>query len=125
MGGGESDDESQRGRSGGGDAAGGGTAHPAAGSGGTTGNQCAPGQTVAGAASGRGPPGLGVPPPSTALPGGLVQIDGSPHDWLEDRGPRCTLIVFTDDATGALLGLRLAPSERGLYGNPPGGPTAA
>ena len=43
--------------------------------------------------------------------GELVQIDGSPHDWLENRGPRCTLIVFIDDATGALLGLRLAPSE--------------
>ncbi len=45
VGGGESDDESQRGRSGEGDAAGGGTAHPAAGSAGTTGNRCAPGQT--------------------------------------------------------------------------------
>ena len=25
--------------------------------------------------------------------GDLVQIDGSPHDWFEGRGPRCTLIV--------------------------------
>ena len=24
--------------------------------------------------------------------GELVQIDGSPHDWFEGRGPRCTLI---------------------------------
>jgi len=31
--------------------------------------------------------------------GELIQIDGSPHAWLEDRGPRCTLIVFIDDAT--------------------------
>ncbi len=26
--------------------------------------------------------------------GELVQIDGSPHDWFEGRGPRCTLMVF-------------------------------
>jgi transposase len=31
--------------------------------------------------------------------GELIQIDGSPHDWFEGRGPRCTLIVFIDDAT--------------------------
>lgn len=34
--------------------------------------------------------------------GELVQIDGSPHAWLEERGPRCTLIIFVDDASGAL-----------------------
>jgi len=43
--------------------------------------------------------------------GELVQIDGSPHDWFEGRGPRCTLIVFIDDASGALLALRFAPAE--------------
>jgi transposase len=43
--------------------------------------------------------------------GELVQIDGSPHDWFEGRGPRCTLIVFVDDATGRLLGLRFAGAE--------------
>ena len=43
--------------------------------------------------------------------GELVQIDGSPHDWLEERGPRCTLIVFIDDATSQLLALRLVPAE--------------
>jgi hypothetical protein len=43
--------------------------------------------------------------------GELVQIDGSPHDWFEGRGPRCTLIVFIDDASGELLALRFAPSE--------------
>ena len=43
--------------------------------------------------------------------GELVQIDGSPHDWLEGRGPRCTLIVFIDDATSRLLGLRFVPAE--------------
>ncbi len=40
-----------------------------------------------------------------------VQIDGSPHDWFEGRGPRCTLIVFIDDATSRLLTLRFAPSR--------------
>jgi transposase len=30
--------------------------------------------------------------------GELIQIDGSPHDWFEGRAPRCTLIVFIDDA---------------------------
>lgn len=43
--------------------------------------------------------------------GELVQIDGSPHDWFEDRGARCTLIVFIDDATSRLLALRFAPAE--------------
>ena len=43
--------------------------------------------------------------------GELIQIDGSPHAWLENRGPKCTLIVFIDDATGRLTALRFAPSE--------------
>jgi hypothetical protein len=43
--------------------------------------------------------------------GELVQIDGSPHDWFEGRAPRCTLIVFIDDATGELLALHFAPAE--------------
>jgi len=43
--------------------------------------------------------------------GELIQIDGSVHDWLEGRGPRMTLIVFIDDATGVLTGLRFAPAE--------------
>jgi len=43
--------------------------------------------------------------------GELVQVDGSPHDWFEDRGPRCTLIVFIDDATGRLMALRFARAE--------------
>jgi hypothetical protein len=45
--------------------------------------------------------------------GELVQIDGSPHDWFEGRGPRCALIVFIDDATGRLTALRFAPVESG------------
>jgi transposase len=43
--------------------------------------------------------------------GELVQIDGSPHDWFEGRGPRCTLIVFVDDATSQLIALHFAPAE--------------
>ncbi|MCK4394809.1 ISNCY family transposase [Candidatus Bipolaricaulota bacterium] len=36
--------------------------------------------------------------------GMLVQIDGSDHDWLEDRGPRMTLLLAVDDATGTVPG---------------------
>ena len=43
--------------------------------------------------------------------GELVQIDGSPHDWFEGRGPRCTLIVFIDDATSRLMSLQFSPTE--------------
>ena len=45
--------------------------------------------------------------------GELIQIDGSPHDWLENRGPRCTLIVFIDDATSRLTALHFAPVKSG------------
>lgn len=43
--------------------------------------------------------------------GELIQIDGSRHDWFEDRGPGCTLIVFIDDATGRLTGLLFCAAE--------------
>jgi transposase len=43
--------------------------------------------------------------------GELIQIDGSVHDWLEGRNSKMTLIVFIDDATGRLTGLRFAPAE--------------
>lgn len=36
--------------------------------------------------------------------GELVQLDGSPHDWLEGRGERMTLIEFVDDATSRAYG---------------------
>lgn len=32
--------------------------------------------------------------------GELVQMDGSPHDWFEGRGPRGCLMNMVDDATG-------------------------
>lgn len=43
--------------------------------------------------------------------GELVQIDGSPHDWFEGRGEPCTLLVFVDDASGAIVQARFAPAE--------------
>ena len=46
--------------------------------------------------------------------GELIQIDGSPDDWFEGRGERCTLLVFIDDASGKLMGLRFAKTETTL-----------
>lgn len=43
--------------------------------------------------------------------GELVQVDGSPYDWFEGRGPYCTLLVYIDDATGKLLHLQFVESE--------------
>jgi len=43
--------------------------------------------------------------------GELIQIDGSHHDWFEGRASRCCLIVFIDDATNRLVGLRFEPGE--------------
>lgn len=42
--------------------------------------------------------------PRRARFGELLQIDGSPHAWFEDRGDPCVLIVFIDDATGRTYG---------------------
>ena len=44
-------------------------------------------------------------PPRLRRPrvGEWVQIDGSPHDWLEGRGPRMCLIGFIDDASSRLM----------------------
>lgn len=43
--------------------------------------------------------------------GELVQIDGSPHHWLEDRAEKACLLVFIDDATSEILAARFAPTE--------------
>jgi hypothetical protein len=43
--------------------------------------------------------------------GELIQIDGSPQAWFEERGPVCTLLVLIDDATGKLLGLLFVDQE--------------
>jgi len=36
--------------------------------------------------------------------GEMVQLDGSHHAWLEDRGPVCVLMGYIDDATGKKYG---------------------
>jgi hypothetical protein len=56
-------------------------------------------------------PSIHQPRPRRDRFGELVQIDGSDHYWFEDRAPRCTLLVFIDDATGRLLQLRFVQSE--------------
>ena len=38
-----------------------------------------------------------------ACTGELIQLDGSPHRWFEDRAPSCTLIAFIDDATSQIM----------------------
>ena len=43
--------------------------------------------------------------------GELIQIDGSDHWWFEGRGPRCTLLVYIDDATSRLMHLQFVESE--------------
>ena len=49
--------------------------------------------------------------PRRACLGELVQIDGSPHAWFEDRGPKCNLLAYIDDATGGLMELFFTPAE--------------
>jgi transposase len=40
-----------------------------------------------------------------ACEGAMLQLDGSPHDWLEGRGPRMCLVGAIDDATGKVVGV--------------------
>ena len=56
--------------------------------------------------------------------GMLLQIDGSPHDWLEGRGPRMSLVGAVDDATNKIIYGVFRPTEdlagyvmmlRGIY----------
>jgi transposase len=49
--------------------------------------------------------------------GMLLQVDGSPHDWLEGRGPELCLIGAIDDATGKALYARFQETEdsRGYF----------
>ena len=46
-----------------------------------------------------------------AAEGMLLQIDGSPFPWLEDRGPKADLIGAIDDASGTVLFLLFRPTE--------------
>lgn len=43
--------------------------------------------------------------------GELTQIDGSPHLWFEERGPKCCLLVAIEDATSKLCNLHFEPTE--------------
>jgi len=43
--------------------------------------------------------------------GRLVQLDGSPFAWLEDRGPGGTLLGAIDDASGQIVALWFRPEE--------------
>jgi len=43
--------------------------------------------------------------------GELVQIDGSYHAWLEERGAKACLILFVDDATSEILAARFVDHE--------------
>jgi transposase len=49
--------------------------------------------------------------PREAARGALVQIDGSPFAWLEDRGPQLMLLGAIDDATSEILALHFRPTE--------------
>ena len=48
-----------------------------------------------------------------AQAGLLLQLDGSPHAWLEERGPRLTLIGAIDDATGIIAAATFRLQEDG------------
>jgi len=41
----------------------------------------------------------------------MLPVDGSPHDWLEGRGPRLCLIGAIDDATGKVVGFFYSGGE--------------
>ena len=43
--------------------------------------------------------------------GMLLQIDGSPHDWLQGRGPKLSLVAAIDDATGEVPHALFRPEE--------------
>ena len=49
--------------------------------------------------------------------GMLLQVDGSHHAWLEGRGPRFTLLLAVDDATGDVPSALFRPAEdaRGYF----------
>ncbi len=47
----------------------------------------------------------------SAQAGMMIQIDGSPHDWLEGRAPKMCLMGGIDDATGEVVYARFHKSE--------------
>ena len=48
-----------------------------------------------------------------AQEGMLLQVDGSRHAWLEDRGPVLSLLGAVDDATGEIVGAAFRAQEDG------------
>jgi len=46
-----------------------------------------------------------------ACEGMMLQVDGSPHDWLQGRGPRLCLIGAIDDATSKVMGAFFVQAE--------------
>ena len=46
-----------------------------------------------------------------ASEGMMLQVDGSPHDWLQGRGPRMCLIGAIDDATNKVMGALFVQAE--------------
>ena len=58
----------------------------------------------------RAPPHRSRRPRAEAV-GRLVQLDGSPFAWLEDRGPALTLLGAIDDASSQVLALWFRPHE--------------
>ena len=46
-----------------------------------------------------------------AAEGMMLQVDGSPHDWLQGRGSPMCLIGAIDDATSKVMGAFFAPAE--------------
>ena len=68
--------------------------------------------------------GAGIPSPRRRRPprhrqrrerkaqeGMLLQMDGSPHDWLKGRGPASTLLLAVDDATGTIAAASFRSQE--------------
>ena len=49
--------------------------------------------------------------PREPAAGQLVQLDGSPFDWLQSRGPAMTLLGAIDDATSQVVALHFRPTE--------------
>ena len=46
-----------------------------------------------------------------------MQLDGSHHAWLEDRGPKFALLLAVDDATGTVVNavFRTGEDTRGYF----------
>jgi transposase len=49
--------------------------------------------------------------PREQAAGQLLQLDSSPFDWLEGRGPTMTLLGAIDDATSTVVALHFRPTE--------------